>query len=176
MEEMSMRGQNHSNNRQMNQNGYSLRGEQTAYHRYPQPPYLPYQQPMPGNPYTHPAMQPYQMMPGNQGGHGQFPYYSQTPDQGFSNPYMPPIFDNPLHPITDNNGNPGYKSQTANPYPKGNYSPRPPQGGFNNVMNSFKSQDGSIDFNKMMNTAGQMMNAVNQVSSMFKGLGGLFKS
>ena len=68
MEEMSMRGQNHSNNRQMNQNGYSLRGEQTAYHRYPQPPYLPYQQPMPGNPYTHPAMQPYQMMPAKPGG------------------------------------------------------------------------------------------------------------
>ncbi|AEH53575.1 conserved hypothetical protein [Heyndrickxia coagulans 2-6] len=41
-------------------------------------------------------------------------------------------------------------------------------------MNSFKSQDGSIDFNKMVNTAGQMINAINQVSSMVKGLGGLF--
>ncbi|MED1205037.1 YppG family protein [Heyndrickxia acidicola] len=172
-----MRGQNHTNNTQINHNGYSLRGEQTGYHRYPQPPYQPYQQPMPPNPYSHPSMQqPYQMMPGNQAGHGQFPYYQQTPDQGFNNQYMPPIFDNPLHPIADSNPSSGYVSQSANPYPKGNYSPRPPQGGFSNVMNSFKSQDGSLDFNKMMNTAGQMMNAVNQFSSMFKGLGGLFKT
>jgi hypothetical protein len=48
-------------------------------------------------------------------------------------------------------------------------------GGMNSLMNSFKSQDGSVDFNKMMNTAGQMMNAVTQVTSLVKGLGGMFK-
>jgi len=61
-----------------------------------------------------------------------------------------------------------------NPYPKHNIIPKQ-NGGMQSLMNSFKSQDGSIDFNKMMNTAGQMMNAVTQVSSLVKGLGGIFK-
>ncbi|WP_430755266.1 YppG family protein [Niallia circulans] len=42
-------------------------------------------------------------------------------------------------------------------------------------MNSFKSQDGSLDFNKMMDTAGMMMNAMNQVTGLVKGVGGIFK-
>jgi hypothetical protein len=63
---------------------------------------------------------------------------------------------------------------TMNPYPKQNVLPKQP-GGVQSIMNSFKSQDGSVDFNKMMNTAGQMMNAVNQVSSLVKGFGGFFK-
>jgi len=42
-------------------------------------------------------------------------------------------------------------------------------------MNSFKGQDGSLDINKMVDTAGTMMNAVSQVSSMVKGLGGIIK-
>jgi hypothetical protein len=62
-----------------------------------------------------------------------------------------------------------------NPYPKQNAIPKNP-GGMQSFMNSFKSQDGSVDFNKMMNTAGQMMNAVSQVSSLVKGFGGIFKS
>jgi hypothetical protein len=43
-------------------------------------------------------------------------------------------------------------------------------------MNSFKSQDGTVDVNKMVNTAGQMVNAVTQVSSIVKGIGGIFKA
>ncbi|QJX62722.1 hypothetical protein HLK66_14400 [Niallia circulans] len=43
------------------------------------------------------------------------------------------------------------------------------------IMNSFKSQDGSLDFNKMMDTAGMMMNAMNQVTGLVKGVGGIFK-
>ncbi|WP_223593422.1 YppG family protein [Neobacillus bataviensis] len=62
-----------------------------------------------------------------------------------------------------------------NPYPKQNVIPKQP-GGMQSFMNSFKSQDGSVDFNKMVNTAGQMMNAVNQVSSLVKGFGGIFKA
>ena len=61
-----------------------------------------------------------------------------------------------------------------NPYPKQNAMPKQP-GGMQSFINSFKSQDGSVDFNKMVNTAGQMMNAVTQVSSLVKGLGGIFK-
>ena len=48
-------------------------------------------------------------------------------------------------------------------------------GGIQSIMNSFKSQDGTVDVNKMVNTAGQMVNAVTQVSSLVKGLGGIFK-
>jgi len=60
------------------------------------------------------------------------------------------------------------------PYPKQSAIPRPPSG-MKSIMNSFKTQDGSFDVNKMVDTAGQMMNAVTQVSSMVKGLGGIFK-
>lgn len=61
-----------------------------------------------------------------------------------------------------------------NPYPKQSFVAKQPSG-VQSIMNSFKGQDGSLDFNKMMDTAGQMMNAVNQVSSMVKGVGGIFK-
>ncbi|MGE8204291.1 YppG family protein [Heyndrickxia sp. NPDC080065] len=87
------------------------------------------------------------------------------------------IFQNPLQSIDEysiNNKKPSIHNQYPNPYPQGNHSIKP-QGGMSSLMNSFKSQDGSIDFNKMVNTAGQMMNAVNQMSTMVKGLGGLFK-
>lgn len=47
--------------------------------------------------------------------------------------------------------------------------------GFNNVLNQFKSQNGSVDINKMMNTAGQVVSAVNQFSGIIKGIGGIFK-
>jgi hypothetical protein len=71
------------------------------------------------------------------------------------------------------NTNPQAKN-FINPYPKLNIMPKQP-GGMHSLINSFKSQDGSVDFNKMMNTAGQMMNAVTQVTSLVKGLGGMFK-
>lgn len=86
------------------------------------------------------------------------------------------IFQNPLEPKDP------YPSQMQmmnypmnyNPYPKPNMVQKP-NGGIGGIMNSFKGQDGNLDLNKMMNTAGQMMNAVNQVSSMVKGIGGIFK-
>ncbi|GER67886.1 hypothetical protein BpJC4_23570 [Weizmannia acidilactici] len=84
------------------------------------------------------------------------------------------LFENPLQPNQQQkNGQQGGNSY-MHPYPKHNFPQKPPHIG-GSFLNSFKSQDGSIDFNKMVNTAGQMMNAVNQVSSMVKGLGGLFK-
>ena len=62
-----------------------------------------------------------------------------------------------------------------NPYPKQSFLPKQPSG-VQSIMNSFKSQDGSLDLNKMMDTAGSMVNAVSQVSSMVKGLGGIIKT
>ncbi|WP_052404789.1 YppG family protein [Bacillus rubiinfantis] len=62
-----------------------------------------------------------------------------------------------------------------NPYPKQSFISKPPSG-MQSIINSFKSQDGTVDFNKMINTAGQMANAVTQVSSLIKGFGGIFKT
>ncbi|MGG7617981.1 YppG family protein [Bacillus coreaensis] len=67
-----------------------------------------------------------------------------------------------------------YSQPFSHPYPKQSAIPRPPTG-VKSIMNSFKTQDGTFDVNKMVDTAGQMMNAVTQVSSMVKGLGGMFK-
>ncbi|MDF2606432.1 MAG: spore coat protein [Bacillales bacterium] len=41
-------------------------------------------------------------------------------------------------------------------------------------LTHFKSSDGSLDINKMMNTAGTMVNTVNQISSMVKSFGAFF--
>lgn len=93
------------------------------------------------------------------------------------------LFHNPLQPQEDmfqsqnhyqNQFQPMNGYPMMNPYPKQNMFQKQP-GGLQSFMNSFKSQDGSVDFSKMVNTAGQMMNAVNQVSSLVKGLGGIFK-
>ena len=56
-----------------------------------------------------------------------------------------------------------------------NAMPNKPVSAFSNVLNQFKSQNGSVDINKMMGTAGQMVSAVNQFSGIIKGLGGIFK-
>ncbi|WP_409270440.1 YppG family protein [Neobacillus sp. SCS-31] len=74
----------------------------------------------------------------------------QAPQTGF-NPYFP-----------------------MNPYPKNNLQPKQP--GAMSVLNSFKSQDGSLDITKMVNTAGQAINAVSQATALLKGLGGVFKA
>ena len=88
------------------------------------------------------------------------------------------VFQNPLNPEP----NPYYSqaeqslapNSYMNPYPKQSFLPKQPSG-VQSIMNSFKSQDGSLDINKMMDTAGSMVNAVSQVSSMVKGLGGIIK-
>nr|WP_267930420.1 YppG family protein [Cytobacillus spongiae] len=90
------------------------------------------------------------------------------------------VFHNPLQPVEEKKkgqpsipyGNGG--NAYMNPYPKQSMMQK--QSGMQSIMNSFKGQDGSLDFNKMVDTAGQMMNAVNQVSSMVKGIGGFFKA
>jgi hypothetical protein len=120
----------------------------------------------------------------------QFQPYGQNPQPGYiqanlayPNHSYPQkdtqfLFQNPLQPQNDK-GQKAYMPMNGypmmNPYPKQqSIIPKQP-GGMQSFMNSFKSQDGSVDFNKMMNTAGQMMNAVNQVTSLVKGFGGFFK-
>jgi hypothetical protein len=139
---------------------------------YPAPPQnYKWQSYHPQNPYFQGGIQPI-----NQ---GYSQGYTQKP---YTQPSYPPqnsqfLFQNPLQPQEEMYPNqyPQMNNMpNMNPYPKQNMIPKQ-QGGMQSFMNSFKSQDGSVDFNKMMNTAGQMMTAVNQVSSLVKGLGGIFK-
>lgn len=140
--------------------------QNSEWHSYlPQNPYYP-QQYQPINQDYQPY-QPYQ------------PYIQQIPlpaqpafqkDSQF-------LFKNPLQPEEELLPYNNFYPQTGgliNPYPKPNLMANQP-GGMQSLMNSFKSQDGSVDFNKMMNAAGQMMNAVTQMTSLVKGLGGMFK-
>ncbi len=84
------------------------------------------------------------------------------------------LFHNPLQPKAHqpltNQSYPGYY-----PYPHKMNMMKPQGGSFGSILNSFKSENGTLDINKMVNTAGQMVNAFNQVSQMAKGLGGIFK-
>jgi hypothetical protein len=64
-------------------------------------------------------------------------------------------------------------SMYPKPYPTP--SSKSPQAQMPSIMSQFKTSDGSIDINKMMNTAGQMMSAVNQLTGMVKGISGIFK-
>ncbi|AEV19749.1 hypothetical protein GTCCBUS3UF5_24460 [Geobacillus thermoleovorans CCB_US3_UF5] len=48
----------------------------------------------------------------------------------------------------------------------------PPRPSF---LAQFKNSDGTYDINKMMSTVGQMINTVNQVNGVLKGLLGTFK-
>jgi hypothetical protein len=120
----------------------------------------------------------------------QYQHHGQTFKPGFTsqnmiNPNQPYtqkdsqfLFHNPLAPKDDKVNHQSYMPMNGypmmNPYPKQINIPKQP-GGVQSFMNSFKSQDGTVDVNKMVNTAGTMMNAVTQVSSLVKGFGGIFK-
>ncbi len=84
------------------------------------------------------------------------------------------MFENPLQPEPKKSDN--LQMELVNPYPNPMLMSKPPNSGFQTFMNSFKSQDGTIDFHKMASTANQMVNAVTQVSNMVKGLGSMFKT
>lgn len=61
------------------------------------------------------------------------------------------------------------------PYPKASSFTPPQTSGMSSVMNSFKKTDGNLDFNKMVDTAGQLMGTMNQLSSLFKGVTSFIK-
>ena len=66
-----------------------------------------------------------------------------------------------------------YPTPYPTPYPIG--SGQVKAKGTGGILNQFKKKDGSYDINKMMDTAGQMVGAVNQVNSIVKGLTKTFK-
>jgi hypothetical protein len=105
-------------------------------------------------------------------------YQQPSYQQGTNKSISQSLFQNPLS-IHEDSYN--YNQQTMqntspymNPYPKASFLMKQ-QPGMKSVLNSFKSQDGTLDINKMVDTAGQMVNAVTQVSSVVKGLSGMLK-
>ncbi len=158
----------------MHGNPLQLRMYQPIVRQYPYPP--PFENPewqlyQPQNPYY-----PQQYQPLNQA-------YQPIVQQQYYPVHSPAqkdtqfLFKNPLQPQEEVYPSPQPYPMAGgfmNPYPKPNLFPKQP-GGMQSLINSFKSQDGSVDFNKMVNTAGQMMNAVSQMTNLVKGLGGIFK-
>jgi hypothetical protein len=61
------------------------------------------------------------------------------------------------------------------PYPKPAPNLKQQPSGFQTVISQFKKSDGQLDYSKMMDTAGQMMSAVNQMGGLFKGVTSMFK-
>lgn len=165
--------------------GYPYAPNMGPYHQYwnggegrrmPQPapqPYAPhwYGMQMGGQSFYH-SQEP--------GHYSQLPMQTAWPQQGHSHgqDVAQILFGNPLQPQGEHSygmqAQPVPPFQNMNPYPNQAFLPKQPTG-FQSVINSFKSQDGNLDINKMIDTAGQMMSAVTQVSSMVKGLGGILK-
>ncbi|MBD8070203.1 YppG family protein [Bacillus sp. PS06] len=107
-------------------------------------------------------------------------FQHQYPQGGLysHNGYQPPIGGypysqiNPLNPHSQQ----GMYQQYPTPYPM-NYQMTPQQAsGFQSFLSQFKTEEGTYDYNKMMDTAGQMMGAVNQISGLIKGFSSAFKS
>ncbi len=117
-----------------------------------------------------------------------------NPFQGFPVQGMP--FQNGAFPLNGYNGTQqstgggmgippnGFSSQMnmfqqtpfMNPYPTQNQPKKASTTQTQTFMNQFKGQDGNVDMKKMMDTAGQMMNTVNQLNNMVKGLAATFKA
>ncbi|MCP8968796.1 YppG family protein [Ectobacillus ponti] len=99
------------------------------------------------------------------------PNYFQPFQLSFMNGHaQQPAFYPPKPPAQTMN--PGFNPYT--PYPamnKQNYMKKQQSPG---IMSQFKTSDGNYDIPKMMNTAGQMMNAMNQVTGLLKQVGGFF--
>jgi len=114
---------------------------------------------------VHPFPQ-YHQQPWTEAYMPQHPYAQQQMPFGPQQiPYMNGMYQQPMY---NNAGAP------FNPYPKAQQQkPQPSQ--FQSLMSQFKSSDGNYDMNKMMNTAGQMMGAMNQLTSLVKGFSGIFK-
>lgn len=85
-------------------------------------------------------------------------------------------FQNPLY-SQDEDFHPSQQANIAitNPYPKQSFMQKNQGNNLSSVLNQFKTQEGSIDFNKMIDTAGMMLNSMNQVSNLVKGVGSIFK-
>lgn len=104
--------------------------------------------------------------------HYPYQYASQDAFPSLQQNQSMKLFQNPLEPDDDYQFSQYGKQQAyLNMYPRPPQIPKPSS----TILQSFKSQDGSLDLNKMVNTAGSLINAINQVSGMAKSLTGIFK-
>jgi hypothetical protein len=104
----------------------------------------------------------------------QQPYY-----QAYHQQYHQP-FQQPFQPFVGSGGNGNVHGQFMNtpyhtPYPKPAPNLKQQSSGFQTVISQFKKSDGQLDYSKMMDTAGQMVSAVNQMGGLFKGVTSMFK-
>ncbi|WP_050615385.1 YppG family protein [Bacillus testis] len=151
----------------MQQSGY-----QPNYGPYGQNPYPSAQTDMYSQPFPQQPMAVNQAYsPSNPSFNGVTPFSQPFPMATANKKGLSPF----ANPLQQKGPQPSYNG-IPHPYPKQASIQKEQPSGFKSIMNQFKTQDGSIDVTKMMNTAGQMMGTVNQVQSMFKGIGGIFKT
>jgi hypothetical protein len=99
----------------------------------------------------------------------QQPYY-QPYNQQYQHPFQQPLFGSGGH-MQGQFMNTPYHT----PYPKSVPNLKQQPSGLQTVISQFKKSDGQLDYSKMMDTAGQMMSAVNQMGGLFKGVASIFK-
>lgn len=95
--------------------------------------------------------------------HPLFPPYpmNETQWQQYQENPRPPLNPYPTHPY------PSVAKATKQ-------AKETTTGPLNNFMTHFKTIEGGYDFPKIMNTAGSMLNSMNQISTIAKSIGGLF--
>jgi hypothetical protein len=124
-----------------------------------------------------------------------YEYFNNNNNQFNPNGYQYPVVQQPLNQNYQNNNQQHSQQQVQwnnDFWPNPNIINRPPNNMYpqnlypksstqksktnssSGFLTHFKSSDGSLDINKMMNTAGTMVNTVNQISSMVKSFGAFF--
>ncbi|WP_096154306.1 MULTISPECIES: YppG family protein [Bacillus] len=109
---------------------------------------------------------------------GGFPFQNQPMPQAHNGNWQSPFqyYDQQATPQASPQSMWNAASPFMNPYPTQNQQQVQQPKQFNAILNQFKGQDGNIDMKKMMDTAGQMMNTVNQLNGMIKGIAATFKA
>ncbi|MBM7661299.1 hypothetical protein JOC85_002071 [Bacillus mesophilus] len=134
------------------------------------------------NPFMHnQSYYPYQ---GFQQNHGFQPNQYSNPQQMYNQSTNAQPNINPNTNFNNMNQYPNYMNMNQQgsipfqmPYPNQGTSNQTPKqtSGFGSILNQFKTKEGGYDVNKMMDTAGQMVNTVNQLNGVFKQVGTFFK-
>lgn len=120
-----------------------------------------------GNPYYQPNEFQHQM---HQYYGPQYPYIQQNPfkiNEQYQHQVHQQTFYPPNRPQTELGGmGPAFPYPTKKKMKKEHTNPT--------IMSQFKASDGNYDINKMLNTAGTMVNTMNQITGMVKQVGGFF--
>ncbi|MBA2875080.1 YppG family protein [Thermaerobacillus caldiproteolyticus] len=108
----------------------------------------------------------------------RYPHSFPTPNSSYS-PYHAALYQPYPYSQVAHHWPAGQQVSQMSPYPTPYPTPspvlKPPAPALQSIMSQFKTSEGTYDINKMMNTMGQMINTVNQVGGMLKGLVNTFK-